>query len=83
MGSRASDRDAAALAETGLGGVEVDRLDLLGPASVSTFTDHWLETDGPFRILVNCAGATPLCDSHAMRVGTRCSSRPAIWATSS
>ncbi len=52
VGSRAADRAAAALAETGLSGVEVDRLDLLDPASVSTFADHWLETDRPFHILV-------------------------------
>ncbi|XCM33492.1 SDR family NAD(P)-dependent oxidoreductase [Streptomyces parvus] len=59
VGSRAPDRAAAALAEAGLGGVEAGRLDLLDPASVGAFADHWLEARRPLHILVNCAGVAP------------------------
>ncbi|BET46743.1 SDR family NAD(P)-dependent oxidoreductase [Kitasatospora aureofaciens] len=59
VAARAPERATAALAEAGIGGVEAGRLDLLDPASIGAFADHWLGTGRPLHILVNCAGATP------------------------
>ncbi|WP_432183871.1 SDR family NAD(P)-dependent oxidoreductase [Streptomyces tendae] len=59
VAARAPERATAALAEAGLGGVEVGRLDLLDPASIGTFADQWLESRRPLHILVNCAGVAP------------------------
>ncbi|MGM1059863.1 SDR family NAD(P)-dependent oxidoreductase [Saccharothrix sp. Mg75] len=53
VGSRDTDRAERALA--GIEGVEVHRLDLLDPASVDAFADHYLDTGRPLHVLVNNA----------------------------
>ncbi|RII12315.1 (S)-1-Phenylethanol dehydrogenase [Streptomyces sp. YIM 130001] len=59
VGSRDPGRATAALAEAGIHGVEVGRLDLLEPASINAFTESRLQTRRPLHILVNCAGVPP------------------------
>jgi NAD(P)-dependent dehydrogenase (short-subunit alcohol dehydrogenase family) len=54
VGSRDTGRAASALA--GIGGVEIDRLDLLDPASVDAFASRYLESGRPLHILLNNAG---------------------------
>lgn len=54
VGSRDPDRAAAALA--GIDGVEIERLDLLDPGSIESFTARWLDSGRPLHVLVNCAG---------------------------
>ncbi|WP_318839212.1 SDR family NAD(P)-dependent oxidoreductase [Actinomadura montaniterrae] len=50
------DTGRAALALAGMEGVELDRLDLLDPASVDAFTDRYLDSGRPLHILLNNAG---------------------------
>ncbi|UED83097.1 SDR family NAD(P)-dependent oxidoreductase [Streptomyces profundus] len=54
VGARQPDRAASALA--GIERVEVDRLDLLDPASVDTFAARYLASGRPLHILINNAG---------------------------
>ncbi|GAA2120280.1 SDR family NAD(P)-dependent oxidoreductase [Actinomadura napierensis] len=54
VGSRDPDRAAPAL--DGIERVEVDRLDLLDPASIDAFTDRHLGSGRPLHILINGAG---------------------------
>jgi NAD(P)-dependent dehydrogenase (short-subunit alcohol dehydrogenase family) len=54
VGSRDPDRAAAAL--TGVERVEVDRLDLLDPASVDAFAARRLDSGRPLHVLLNNAG---------------------------
>lgn len=54
VGTRNPTRAAAALAD--LDGVEVDRLDLLDPASVDAFAASYLDSGRPLHILLNNAG---------------------------
>lgn len=49
----------AAAAVGGLDRVEVGRLDLLDPTSITDFATRWLDTGRPVHILVNCAGMPP------------------------
>ncbi|MYQ39285.1 NAD(P)-dependent dehydrogenase, short-chain alcohol dehydrogenase family [Streptomyces sp. LamerLS-316] len=57
VGARTPDRARAALAESGLDGVEVSQLDLIDPASIDAFTDRWRASERPLHILLNSAGA--------------------------
>ncbi|MFD5141687.1 SDR family NAD(P)-dependent oxidoreductase [Streptomyces sp. NPDC058401] len=70
---RHPDRAAEALAAVGaVDGVQIERLDLIDPASVDAFAERFLATGSPLHILVNSAGimAVPLardargCESH-------------------
>ena len=58
----ARDYDKAATALEGLDGVEVEAMDLLGPASIDAFAERFLASGQPLHILVNSAGimACPL-----------------------
>lgn len=57
VGSRDIERAARAVA--GLERVEVSRLDLLEPGSISAFTGRWLESHRPLHVLVNNAALPP------------------------
>jgi NAD(P)-dependent dehydrogenase (short-subunit alcohol dehydrogenase family) len=54
VGSRDPDRAAVALA--GIERVEVDRLDLLDPASIDAFAARYLDSGRPLHVLINGAG---------------------------
>ncbi|GAA3160393.1 SDR family NAD(P)-dependent oxidoreductase [Nonomuraea salmonea] len=54
MGARSPERAAPAL--EGIERVEVDRLDLLDPASISAFAARYLASGRPLHILINNAG---------------------------
>lgn len=54
VGARDPDRAAAAVA--GIEHVEVDRLDLLDPASIDAFVARYLDSGRPLHILINNAG---------------------------
>ena len=58
----ARDYDKAATALEGIDGVEVEAMDLLGPASIDAFAEKFLASGQPLHILVNSAGimACPL-----------------------
>jgi NAD(P)-dependent dehydrogenase (short-subunit alcohol dehydrogenase family) len=55
----ARDPARATAAVAHLQGVEVSELDLLDPASIERFADHWLDSGRPLHILINTA-ASPL-----------------------
>ncbi|MUL41447.1 SDR family NAD(P)-dependent oxidoreductase [Streptomonospora sp. PA3] len=54
VGSRDTERAEAAVA--GIERVEVDRLDLIDPASIDAFADRYLASGRPLHILINNAG---------------------------
>ena len=56
VGARNPDRAATALA--GITGIEVGKLDLIGPRSIDAFAAGWLESGRPLHILINNAGAS-------------------------
>ncbi|MFC9843563.1 oxidoreductase [Streptomyces sp. NPDC060223] len=58
----ARDTDRARAALKGVDGVEVERMDLLDPASIDAFAERFLASGRPLHILVDSAGimATPL-----------------------
>ena len=56
VGARTPDRARAALAASGIGGVEVSQLDLIDPGSVDAFAERWLASERPLHILLNSAG---------------------------
>ncbi|MFI9389581.1 SDR family NAD(P)-dependent oxidoreductase [Streptomyces bauhiniae] len=56
VGARTPDRARAALAASGIDGVEVSQLDLLDPASIDAFTQRRLASGRPLHILLNSAG---------------------------
>jgi NAD(P)-dependent dehydrogenase (short-subunit alcohol dehydrogenase family) len=60
VGSRSPERAAPALA--GISNVEISRLDLLDPASISAFAARYVDSGRPLHVLVNNAGimAVPL-----------------------
>lgn len=47
-----------AASQGGIEQIQVDRLDLLNPASIDDFVRRWLATERPLQILVNGAGAS-------------------------
>ncbi|MEU8357141.1 SDR family NAD(P)-dependent oxidoreductase [Nonomuraea sp. NPDC048882] len=55
-GARDPGRAAAALA--GLEGVEIDRLDLLDPASIDAFAARFVDSGRPLHVLINNAGGS-------------------------
>jgi NAD(P)-dependent dehydrogenase (short-subunit alcohol dehydrogenase family) len=58
----ARDRSKAQAALAGLGGIEVEHMDLLDPASIDAFAERFLASGRPLDILLNSAGimACPL-----------------------
>ena len=54
----ARDLQAAARGVAGIDQVEVDRLDLLDPASIDAFAERRLRSERPLHMLINCAVAS-------------------------
>ena len=54
----ARDPERAARGVAGIDQVEVDRLDLIDPASIHGFAERRLQSDRPLHMLVNCAAAS-------------------------